>query len=46
MNYALLLVFLSLLLLKSLNNPRQELIIEHALPKKKHGSQIKGPRGL
>ncbi len=31
MNYAVLLVFLSLLLLKSLNNPRRELIIEHAL---------------
>ncbi len=32
MNYAMLLVFLALLLFKSLNNSRRELTIEHALP--------------
>ncbi len=31
MNYAMLLVFLALLLFKSLNNSRRELTIEHAL---------------
>ncbi len=32
MKYAMLLVFLALLLFKSLNNYRRELTIEHALP--------------
>ncbi len=32
MNYAMLLVFLALLLFKSLNNSRRELMIEHELP--------------